>query len=73
MRMAGEFQSLFMSLIMQKEDELRAISRLVFELTVTSSTSSDLDVLLARLLAILLDYRNFPVEALVGALSKAPL
>ena len=48
---------------MQKEDELRAISRLVFELTVTSSTTTDMDVLLERLLGILLDYRNLPVEA----------
>ena len=48
---------------MQKEDELRAISRLVFELTVTSSNTMDMDVLLARLLGILLDYRSLPVEA----------
>jgi hemerythrin-like metal-binding protein len=48
---------------MQKEDELRAISRLVFELTVTSSGTADMDVLLERLLGILLDYRNLPVEA----------
>ena len=48
---------------MQKEDELRAISRLVFELTVTSSGTTDMDLLLERLLGILLDYRNLPVEA----------
>lgn len=47
---------------MNKEDELRAISKLVFELTVTSSTTSDLDVLLERLFAILRDYHDLPLE-----------
>lgn len=47
---------------MNKEDELRYISKLVFELTVTSSTTSDLDVLLQRLFAILRDYHDFPLE-----------
>ena len=47
---------------MNKEDELRHISKLVFELTVTSSTTSDLDVLLERLFTILNDYHDFPLE-----------
>ncbi len=48
---------------MNKEEELRAISKLVFELTVTSSKTSDLDVLLERLFGILRDYHTLPLEA----------
>ncbi|TAJ81102.1 MAG: bacteriohemerythrin [Gallionellaceae bacterium] len=48
---------------MNKEEELRAISKLVFELTVTSSNTSDLDVLLERLFGILRDYHNLPLES----------
>ena len=47
---------------MNKEEELRAISKLVFELTVTSSSTSDLDVLLERLFAVLRDYHDLPLE-----------
>lgn len=44
------------------KEELRAIRKRVFELTVTSSTASDLDVLLERLFAILRDYHDLPLE-----------
>ncbi|KAF0204823.1 MAG: metal dependent [Gallionellaceae bacterium] len=47
---------------MNKEDELQAISKLVFELTVTSSSTSDLDVLLERLFAVLRDYHDLSLE-----------
>ena len=47
---------------MDKEEELRAISKLVFELTVTSSSTSDLDVLLERLFALLRNYHDLPLE-----------
>lgn len=47
---------------MNKEEELLAISKLVFQLTVTSSITSDLDVLLERLFAILRDYHDLPLE-----------
>ncbi|MFA5824515.1 MAG: bacteriohemerythrin [Gallionellaceae bacterium] len=47
---------------MNKEEELRAISKLVFELTVTSSATSDLDVLLERLFAVLRGYHDLPLE-----------
>lgn len=47
---------------MNKKEELRAISKLVFELTLTSSLTSDLDVLLERLFAILKDYHDLPLE-----------
>jgi hemerythrin-like metal-binding protein len=47
---------------MNKEEELRAISKLVFELTITSSLTSDLDVLLERLFSILRDYHDLPLE-----------
>lgn len=38
---------------MNKEEGMLAISKLVFELTITSSTTSDLDILLERLFTIL--------------------
>lgn len=44
------------------KEELRAIKKRVFELTVTSSTAADLDVLLERLFAILYDYHDLPLE-----------
>jgi hemerythrin-like metal-binding protein len=47
---------------MNKEEELLAISKLVFELTITSSTTADLDVLLERLFGILRDYHDLPME-----------
>jgi len=45
------------------QEALQAIRKRVFELTVTSTTASDLDVLLERLFAILSDYRDLPLEA----------
>jgi len=48
---------------MNKEEELLAISKLVFELTVTSSVTFDLDILLERLFAILHDYPDLPMES----------
>ncbi|MBI5005586.1 MAG: bacteriohemerythrin [Nitrosomonadales bacterium] len=47
---------------MDKEEEMLAISRLVFELTVTSSTTSDLDSLLERLFEKLKDYPDLQIE-----------
>jgi hemerythrin-like metal-binding protein len=47
---------------MNKEDALLAISKLVYELTVTSSFTSDLDVLLERLFAMLRDDPDLPFE-----------
>lgn len=47
---------------MNKEEELLAISKLVFQLTITSSVTTDLDVLLERLFAILRDYHDLPLE-----------
>lgn len=47
---------------MDKKEETLAISRLVFELTITSSTTSDLDVLLKRLFEILQDYPDLRIE-----------
>jgi hemerythrin-like metal-binding protein len=47
---------------MTKEDELLVISKLVFELSGTSSSTYDLDVVLERLFAILRDYPDFPLE-----------
>ncbi|TAN65784.1 MAG: bacteriohemerythrin [Methylobacter sp.] len=43
-------------------EELQAIRKRVFELTVTSTTTSDLDVLLERVFAILCDYHALPLE-----------
>ncbi|MDZ4201426.1 MAG: bacteriohemerythrin [Gallionella sp.] len=48
---------------MNKEEKLLAISKLVFELTVTSSITSDLDVLLDKLFVILRDYRDLRLES----------
>lgn len=47
---------------MNKDEELRAISKLVFELTVTSSATTDLDALLERLFAVLREYHDLPLE-----------
>lgn len=47
---------------MNKEEELLAISKLVFELTVTNSVTSDLDVLLEKLFSILRDFHDLPLE-----------
>ena len=47
---------------MNKDEELLAISKLVFELSRTSSVTYDLDVLLERLFAILGDYPDLPLE-----------
>lgn len=47
---------------MNKEEELRTVSKLVFELTITSSSTSDLDMLLDRLFSILRDYHDLPLE-----------
>ena len=47
---------------MNKEDML-AITKLVFELTVTSSVTSDLDVLLERLFNMLQDSHALPLES----------
>jgi hemerythrin-like metal-binding protein len=47
---------------MNKEEAILAISKLVFELTVSSGFTSDLDVLLDRLFSILLDKNDLPLE-----------
>ncbi len=47
---------------MNKEEQLRSIRERVFELTVTSATASDLDVLLEHLFAILSDYHDLPLQ-----------
>lgn len=44
------------------EEALQSIRKRVFELTVSSATSSDLDVLLERLFVILRDYHDLPLE-----------
>lgn len=44
------------------KEALHAIRKRVFELTVTSTTAPDLDVLLERLFAILRDYRDLPLQ-----------
>ncbi|MCX7193440.1 MAG: bacteriohemerythrin [Proteobacteria bacterium] len=48
---------------MNKEEGMLAISKLVFELTITSSTTADLDILLERLFTILKNYFNLQLEA----------
>ena len=48
---------------MNKKEALLVISKLVFELTVTSSVTSDLDVLLERLFAILHNSHDLPLES----------
>lgn len=47
---------------MGREEETCEISRLVYELTVASGFSSDLDELLKRLFGILHNYHQFPIE-----------
>jgi hemerythrin-like metal-binding protein len=47
---------------MDKEDESLAISKLVFELTVSSGFSADLDILLDRLFAILAHHYDLPLQ-----------
>ncbi|HEY8095362.1 MAG TPA: bacteriohemerythrin [Methylobacter sp.] len=47
---------------MNNEEQLQSIRKRVFELTVTSTTASDLDVLLEHLFAILLEYHDLPLE-----------
>ncbi|HEX5364014.1 MAG TPA: bacteriohemerythrin [Gallionella sp.] len=47
---------------MDKDEKLRAISQLVFELTVASSTTSDLDKLLERLFGMLCTYRELSLQ-----------
>src|SRR5271169_536193 len=47
---------------MDKENELLAISKLVFELTMSGDFSADLDVLLDRLFGILGKYYDLPLE-----------
>ena len=47
---------------MDKEKKMLAISRLVFELTVTSSSTADLDALLERLFEILEDYPELGIK-----------
>jgi hemerythrin-like metal-binding protein len=48
---------------MDKEQEKLAISKLVFELTVSSGDSTDLDNLLNRLFTLMQGYRDIPVES----------
>ncbi len=48
---------------MNKEDAFLAISKLVYELTVTSSFTSDLDVLLERLFGMLHTSPDLPLES----------
>ncbi|MCK9201400.1 MAG: bacteriohemerythrin [Gallionella sp.] len=47
---------------MNKEEKLLAISQLVFELSITSSSTTDLDALLERLFGILCTYREFSLQ-----------
>lgn len=47
---------------MNKKEELHAISKLVFELTVNGNLTSDLDALLERLFSILHNYHDLPLE-----------
>lgn len=47
---------------MKKEEEFRAISELVFKLTVTSGFSSDLDILLEHLFSALRDYPELNIK-----------
>lgn len=47
---------------MNHEEEILAISRLVFELTIASNETSDLDILLERLFAILDNYYDLQLE-----------
>ena len=47
---------------MDKQEKLLAISQLVFELSITSSSTADLDALLERLFGILCTYREFALQ-----------
>lgn len=47
---------------MDKDEKLRAISQLVFELTVAGSMTSDLDILLERLFGMLCTYRELSLQ-----------
>lgn len=47
---------------MDKQEKLLAISQLVFELSITSSNTADLDALLERLFGILCTYREFSLQ-----------
>jgi hemerythrin-like metal-binding protein len=47
---------------MNKEEELWGIRKRLFELSVTCTTASDLDMLLERLFAILRDHHELPLE-----------
>ncbi len=47
---------------MNKDEKMRAISQLVFELTVATSSTADLDVLLMRLFEILCKHQEFSLQ-----------
>ncbi len=51
------------SSLMNKEEEMLAISKLVFDLTVASNLTPDLDVLLERLFGILKSFRDLQLES----------
>jgi len=51
-----------MGLDMTKEEKLKVISEIVFELTLTSNVTSDLDVLLERLFTIVGKHKELAVE-----------
>jgi len=48
---------------MNKEEEILAISKLVFELTISSSANADLDALLERLFTILKTIQDLPLKS----------
>lgn len=47
---------------MMNKEELQAIRKRVFELTVTNTAGSDLDAMLEQVFAILDDYRDLPIQ-----------
>lgn len=57
---------------MNKEEQLRFIRKRVFELTASSTITSDLDLLLERLFAILCDYHDLPIEPRVAVVLLNP-
>lgn len=57
---------------MDKEQEKLAISKLVFELTVSGGDSADLDILLERLFTLLKEHRDLPVESRGAILLRNP-
>ncbi|MBK9160873.1 MAG: bacteriohemerythrin [Nitrosomonadales bacterium] len=57
---------------MNKEEELLAIRNLVFELSINSQDMYDLDVLLERLLSILRDYPDLPLEERAAVVLSNP-